>query len=269
MAIDPDDGLSVMEVGAWSEDKHALIRRFVHASWAARTRWSQRTYVDLFCGPGKILVRGNNEIKDGSPIVAWKESSRHGGAFTDVFIADLDSDSVSACESRLRSLGAPVRPFLGEAAVTVDQVLPFLRQRGLHLVLLDPFSMGVLDFSILQKLARLKHVDIVLHFSVMDLQRNIDGEYTKTGGLLERFAPNWRNHVQVHDTNKEGARNAYLDYWISLAQSLGFRVHIRAPLFTNSNNGPLYRLVLLYRNDLPGKLWNDVAKPQGQKDFGF
>jgi hypothetical protein len=44
-----------MEVGAWSEDKHALIRRFVDASWAARTKWPQRTYVDLFSGPGRIV----------------------------------------------------------------------------------------------------------------------------------------------------------------------------------------------------------------------
>lgn len=269
MAIDPDDGLSVMEVGVWSEDKHALIRRFVDASWAARTKWTQRTYVELFCGPGKILVRGSNQIQDGSPIVAWKESARHGGAFTDVFIADLAVESVQSCETRLRALGAPVNAFQGEAASTVDQVLPHLRQSGLHLMVLDPFSIGALDFFILQKLAKLRQVDIILHLSLMDLQRNIEVEYTKSGGLLERFAPNWRNHVKVHDTNKEGARTAYLDYWMDLVRSLGFQVHSRAPLFVNSNNGPLYRLVLLYRHQLAAKLWNDVAKEQGQREFGF
>lgn len=258
-----------MEVGEWSEDKHALIRRFVHASWAARANWPQRTYIDLFSGPGKVLVRGNRQIRDGSPLVAWKESEKHGGAFTDLIISDLDPVSASACETRLHALGAPVWAYQGKAASTIDLVLPCLKQGGLHLVVLDPFSMGVLDFSILQKLSRFRRIDIILHFSVMDLQRNIDSEYANTGGLLERFAPDWRFHVQVHGQNREGARTAYINYWTGLVKNLGFQVANRAPLFTNSHNGPLYRLVLLYRHPLAEKLWNDVARRGGQRDLGF
>jgi len=263
--IDPSDGLPVMEVGAWSEDKHALIRKFVHASWAARSKWAQRTYIDLFCGPGRISVRNTDQVLDGSPLVAWKQSKLQGGAFTDVIVADLDAESVDACRIRLDSLGAPVQTKCGDVTKTVTDVLQLLRMDGLHLVVLDPFNIGSLDFSVLRSLARLKHVDIILHFSVMDVQRNIENEYRKTGGSLERFAPGWRNHVKVTDMGKEASRNAYLGYWIKIVSELGFNVASKSPLFKNQRTAPLYRLALLYRHRLAEKLWNDVAKSPDQR----
>jgi hypothetical protein len=45
---------------------------------------------------------------------------------------------------------------------------------GLHFALLDPHNLGALSFSIIEQLAKLKHVDILVHVSVSDLQRNVD-----------------------------------------------------------------------------------------------
>jgi len=49
-----------------------------------------------------------------------------------------------------------------------------LNTYGLHFALLDPHNLGALSFSIIEQLAKLKYVDILVHVSVSDLQRNVD-----------------------------------------------------------------------------------------------
>ena len=44
-----NDGLPAMVVGRWvTDEKHKIIRRYVHASYGARNKWSARAYIDLF-----------------------------------------------------------------------------------------------------------------------------------------------------------------------------------------------------------------------------
>ncbi|WP_204267775.1 hypothetical protein, partial [Citrobacter koseri] len=56
---DPLDGLPAMVVGRWvTEEKHRIIKRYIDASWAARQKFtSQRTYIDLFAGTGRVKIK--------------------------------------------------------------------------------------------------------------------------------------------------------------------------------------------------------------------
>ena len=45
---------------------------------------------------------------------------------------------------------------------------------GLHFAFLDPHNLGALSFDLFQTLSKLKRIDIIVHVSVSDLQRNVD-----------------------------------------------------------------------------------------------
>ncbi|CAH2917353.1 MAG: hypothetical protein CPSOU_3026 [uncultured Paraburkholderia sp.] len=162
---DPVDGLPAMVVGRWvTEEKHRIIARYIDASWAARQKFtSQRTYIDLFAGTGRVKIKHTQAFQDGGPLAAWQIAHQRRGAFSDFFIADANQDFLAACDARLRQRGAPLKSKVGRADETIDWVLPQLNKRGFHLALLDPFNAGHLHFSIIEKLATMPTMDIVVH----------------------------------------------------------------------------------------------------------
>ena len=71
-----DDGLPLDEVGPWAKEKHERLRKYVDISRAARRKFVQgeggATYIDIYCGSGRAIVRDSNERIDGSPLVAFR-----------------------------------------------------------------------------------------------------------------------------------------------------------------------------------------------------
>src|SRR5262249_9805077 len=71
-----DDELPIEEVGPWAKEKHQRLRRYIDISRATRRKWVQgqggATYVDLYCGTGRAVIRDTGEKIDGSPLVAFK-----------------------------------------------------------------------------------------------------------------------------------------------------------------------------------------------------
>lgn len=257
---DPIDGLPVMQVGSWSREKSETLSRYVDASRAARRKFGYSSYIDLFAGPGRVAERGSGILYDGSAVWAWRTSLQRQAPFSELFIADLCSDYVGACTTRLRSLGARVKHFTGPASHTVDEVLAVL-PAGLHLAFIDPFNIAHLDFSILRKLAQQKTIDILVHFSVMDIQRNIGREFSAESSRLDAVAPGWRNALALDGLPIRHRVSAFLDYWEHLVRELTqMRVADAKPIFVNCKQGPLYRLLHLSRHDLAERLWNDVGR---------
>ena len=258
---DPCPGLPILDIGEWSLEKHDLLRKYVAASWAARQKWPYRCFIDLFSGPGRVRVRKSNVVTDGGAVVAWRQASEKGGRFTKVIVGDIDPNAVNACKARLEALGAPVDALVGPATQTVDQVLTIANPNGLHLAYLDPYNLEHLPFSVIERLAKFKNIDILVHFSVMDLQRELELDFERDQSRFELFAPDWRNQIDPRSMTKQEARAAFVRYWLSLVDSLGFSCSRERPLMTNSKNGPLYRMMFLMRHKLADKLWSDIAKP--------
>jgi three-Cys-motif partner protein len=265
IAIDPADGLPVMEVGAWSEDKHLALSRYINAARLARAKWPYASFIDLFSGPGRVLNRDSKIISDGGALSAWRISEKGAAPFNEIYIGDAEADSVEACATRLRSAGANVRARVGKATETVDWVLDAL-PRGLHFAFLDPFNIEHLDFEIIRKLAARSNIDILIHFSVMDVQRNIGGDFNLASSRLDAAAPGWRNTLRLNEVPKREQVGAYLKYWETLVTDLTkMQVAQNKPLFVNMNKGPLYRLIHLARHPLATKLWNDAAIPTSRQ----
>lgn len=261
LRTDPVDGMNAMVVGSWSQQKHEILTDYIVASRLARAKWEEACYIDVFCGPGRVVERGTNIFRDGGAIAAWKASCvGHGRPFTTMYIGDLDQQSVSVCQQRLARLGASAQSFNGTAKETVHEIVSRL-PRGLHLAFLDPFNAEHLDFEIIRTLSRQRSMDILVHFSVMDIQRNIDLEAASSGTRLERVAPGWREAVDLKHLPKNAFVNAFLEHWKStVLKEAHMTTAEKMPLMKNSKSGPLYRLILLQRHNLAKKLWNDVGK---------
>lgn len=211
------------------------------------------------------MNRESGVISDGGVLSAWRMSERGGAPFDEIYIADANTESVEACSSRLRSAGASVQARVGSACKTVDWVLETL-PRGLHFAFLDPFNIEHLEFEIIRKLAARPNIDLLIHFSVMDVQRNIGADFHLSGSRLDAAAPGWRNNLRLKEIPKHEQVGAYLEYWESLVTDLTkMQVAQSKPLFVNSNKGPLYRLIHLARHPLATKLWNDAALPASRQ----
>ena len=265
---DPVDGLPSMVVGRWvTEEKHQIIKRYVDASWAARQKFtSQRTYIDLFAGTGRVNIKHTQMFQDGGPIAAWRIAQQKRGAFSDFFVADANAGYIAACDARLRKLGAPVRSKVGRADVTVDWIMPHLANSGLHLALLDPFNAGHLHFSIIEKLAKLRSIDIVVHLSTGDIQRNIATGLQAQQSPLDNFAPGWRDVVRVQST-KQAMRHTFVRHWTHLVEQTGLQVCDTMYPVRNSKESTMYWLCLLSRHPLAEKLWRDACQLESRRLF--
>lgn len=260
------DGLGV---GAWvPNEKHTYLAKYVEATRQARKKYSRRVYIDLFCGPGRIQVKGEDRTRHGGAQIAWQHSRLDQAGFTDCFIGDLDGERASACERRLSGLGASVKSFTGPAEVVVDQVIAALPSRCLSLVYLDPYNLQYLSFSIIEKLARLPRIDFAVHFSTMDLRRNVLMEFNPERARFDAAAPGWRDHIDPDSFIRGDADEAFFDYWCGLVESLGFTISDRMPLVRDDANRPLYHLIFFSRHPLPNRIWGEVA--QGvNREFDF
>lgn len=256
-------------VGRWvPEMKHTFLAKYVEGTRRAREKFKQRVYVDLFCGPGRIQVKGETITRPGGAQVAWQHSLRDDIAFTSCLVGDLDAARAYACAERLRGMGAPAAAFPGAAESTVDQVLGQIPKSALCLAYLDPYNLQYLSFSVIEKLARLPYVDFAVHFSTMDLRRNILMEYNPNRARFDDAAPGWRQHVDPLAFIRGDADEAFFDYWCGLVKKLGFSISHRMPLVRDDGNRPLYHLVFFSRHELPNRIWGDVAQgPNRELDF--
>ena len=246
-------------VGPWVPTvKHTLLAKYIGAAHAAMNRWPQRVFIDPFCGPGRILVAGEAGTRDGGSVVAWRQSQSCSAPYTRMLIGDIDADRLGACRSRLDSLGAPVQAFEGRADDTVRAMVQSVPKGALCLAYLDPYNLSLLSFDMIRVLAELPRIDFAVHFSTMDLLRNVDAELDPERARFDQVAPGWREALQ--GASKASLPVAFLNYWIDLVKGLGFEFSTQMILVNNHRGHEIYRLVFFARHDLPTRLWSDVAK---------
>jgi three-Cys-motif partner protein len=266
-----DDGLPIDEVGPWAKEKHQRLRRYIDISRATRRKWVQgqggATYVDLYCGAGRAVIRDTGEKIDGSPLVAFKCARDVGVPFSQIHIADASEESCRAAEQRIISVGGSAVTDIGPAGETARRIVKRLNPYGLHFAFLDPYNLQDLPFSVIQAFSSLKYVDILIHVSAQDLQRNLDS-YSRTGdGPLDTFAPGWRTAVNLKQS-QAATRAAFIAYWASKIEALGLPPAQRAELVSGTTkNQRLYWLVFVSRSDFAKGLWDKIRNLSGQRDL--
>jgi three-Cys-motif partner protein len=266
-----DAGLPVEQVGPWAKEKHQRLRRYVDISRATRRKWVQRgndaTYIDLYCGTGRAIIRGSGEEIDGSPLVAFKSARDGGVPFTGIYIADAAEESCRAAERRLLNVGGVPIVDAGPADQTAPRIVNQLNPYGLHFAFLDPYNLQDLPFSVIESFGRLKYIDMLIHVSAQDLQRNLHS-YTRPGDRrLESFAPGWRKAVDLNQSQR-AIRAAILDYWASKSEALGLPRARHSELVSGpKKNQRLYWLVFVSHSEFARRLWDKIRNLSGQGDL--
>jgi len=270
-----DDDSIAPEVGRWAEDKHARIRAYLELAAKPAARSFLRPgkggfyYIDPFCGPGRATIRGTDQEIDGSAIVAAQAARSSGAPFTCIYIADLVADHVNACAARLRALGETVRTYEGSALSTSAEIARDLPGRGLHFAFLDPYDLEALPFEVIKRLAAFKHVDILVHFSSMDVQRNVDRYLTMATSPLDTFAPGWRTRVNAQMAKHEQRRHVR-EHWQALMAQLDMPTAQSIEHIQGSKKQSLYWLLFAARHTLAHKFWDAIVKAsQPQRGFDF
>lgn len=277
LAIEPDPlpdlpvelGPNGEGVGRWvPEQKHTLLAKMIGGTRAAREKWGQRILIDPFCGPGRIQVKGEAFTRDGGAMVACRQAASYKVPFTMALVGDLEPERAEACSARLEAIRVPVKQFVGPAIETVQDMVNQVPKGSLSLAYIDPYNLEYLAFSIIQTLATLQYIDFAVHFSTMDLHRNVDMELDPLRARFDDAAPGWRDALGPRDLSKTSLPQEFFLYWMSLVKELGFEFSEEMPLVRDEKNRPLYRLVFFSRHPLPNRIWSDVARSPNL-DFGF
>lgn len=260
---DPADKLPAIEAHDWAELKHDYLRRYLHISFAARRKFlgagGTATYTELFAGPGRLFNKETGAFIDGSPLVAYKESIRTKTGFTTVHIADEQTVFCNATAQRLSKLGANVKTHPLKAEAAAKRIVKELGSTGINVAFLDPFNLGALPFSVIQTFATLKKIDLIIHVSAMDLNRQLPGAMKGQSTTLDRFAPGWQKAVVGLQPGEE-ARGKFVEYWLNLIRDLGFEDAVDWRLIRGPTNQPLYWLVLVAKHILAAKFWDESGK---------
>ena len=237
---------------------------------STRKKYAHTAFIDVFSGPGKSQVRTDGELIDGSPVVAFKQAQKS-GPFSQVYISDADSDLLRSAEVRLTELGAPVISVDGPASRALPTVLSQINRDGLHLALLDPHNLGALTFDLFESLAPLRHVDIIVHVSVGDLQRNADRYTAEDQEQFNVFAPGWRDHISVEmqQGSLRPLRAAILEYWTEKVAGLGLPRARHWELIRGTQYQRLYLLMLLAKHRLAHSFWSKITSEAQAPGFGF
>jgi three-Cys-motif partner protein len=262
-----ENRLWVENVGPWAKEKLKIITDYVQICSGTRKKYTHCAFIDVFSGPGKSKIRTTNELIDGSPVAAFKKAHRS-GPFSQIYISDADEELLGSADDRLKRLGAPAIPIKGPASVALPTIVRSVDRYGLHLALLDPHNLGTLSFDLFESLATLKHIDVIVHVSLGDLQRNAD-RYTSEDQLqFDRFAPGWREHIRP-DMNQNSLRASILEYWTDKVAGLGLPRAKHCELIRGTQSQRLYWLMLLAKHELPHAFWTKITSLAKSPKFDF
>lgn len=265
-----DDGLIADDIGPWALEKHKYLCRYIDISRATRKKYlppqgqGGSAFFDLFCGTGRSWVRDTGQWVDGSAMAAWKTSVQGDAPFSEVYISDVDPEALSACEARLRAAGAPVIALNLNATLAAEEMARRVSGFGLYLAFIDPYSLE-LDFKIIELLSKLKRVDMMIHINQMDLQRNLLENIRQESSRIDRFAPGWRDQVNLLAPQR-AINEDVIRYWRGCVANLGKWPSAEQKLITASKNQPLYWLLLAAQHDLAHRFWSD-ALDDGQDNL--
>jgi three-Cys-motif partner protein len=134
--------------------------------------------------------------------------------------------------------------------------------------IMDPFIRGARAIIGRLEARDLDRIDVIVHVSLSDLQRNADRYTSDAHDQFDKFAPGWREHIRA-DMNQERLRAEIIEYWSQKVMALGLPRAKHCELIKGSNNQRLYWLIFLARHELPHSLWEKISSPAKAPEFDF
>jgi three-Cys-motif partner protein len=277
------DGLPVQCVGPWVEDKYFFLERYLTASGEARKKFAEKgnaVFLDLFSGPGRCTIENEDREIDGGGLRAFKGVTV---PFNEYYYFDISKANVEALRRRLDSTICHVE--CGDSNELVHMLVPDLLQKSYryHFAFVDPFGPDGLKFTTLRELAKLNRMDMLIHFPIGAIKRNLNTWVKGSSTILDDFlgTNSWRQKIKDLHTDKifktlvdvftEQLKSiGYPDEGLKMASSeAGFYAGLPTVPIRNTKNVKLYVLILASKHALAQKIWTSIIKisPNGQKEL--
>ncbi len=271
-----DDGLEMRETGSWVCDKYYYLQRYIDIfETSMRDKWENRTYIDLFSGPGKCRDEKTNKIFLGSPLIALTTKY----PFTRYFFVDINEAFISSLITRCAnsSIYDRVVTYIGDSNEKVDKIIDEIKPvSGLNLALLDPQGFE-LKWTTILKLASVSKMDLIIYYPQMGINREMPNEIDiKEETKIDLFfgGTEWREIYRAYRSKKDiFLHRNLLDLYKSKLQSIGYQEAKsideveNEPLIVNAQEAPLYRLIFASKHELGQGFWRRITEKdhRGQK----
>jgi three-Cys-motif partner protein len=149
-----------------------------------------------------------------------------------------------------------------------------------HFAFVDPFGPKALHFQTIAKLAQLRRMDMLIHFPIGAIKRNLKVWLQKQDAALDNFlgTPIWRERIQ--DFSLSHVAVTLLDIYKDQLRRIGYpedglrlvasQDNVIAGMPTvsvrNRTHVDLYFLILISRHPLAQAIWSSVISitPSGQ-----
>ena len=216
------DGLPVQCVGPWVEDKYFFLERYLNASREARKKFAEKgnaVFIDLFAGPGRGIIKNEKKEIGSGGMRAFKINIV---PFNDHFFFDISGTNV---ESLKRRIGNHLNYHVtqGDSNVLVYDLVKELLKHSYryHFVFIDPFGPEGLKFNTLKELAKLKRMDMLIHFPIGAIKRNLNTWRKSKDTILDDFlgTDSWRNEVRIKNKPEF---NILIDIFMEQLKSIGY-----------------------------------------------
>lgn len=152
------DGLQARLTGQWVHDKKYYLERYLDTvTRGVGAKWNGcLSYIDLFSGPGKSIVRGTEEEVDGSPLIALKYDFS-GFVFIDT------PEVISVLKKRLAAHAklARIHFIEGDCNDVIQRAVARLPPDHLTLAFIDPTGLQI-QFKTISRLVQNRKVDLLM-----------------------------------------------------------------------------------------------------------
>jgi three-Cys-motif partner protein len=267
------------EIGEWSEIKLEIIKKYATAytSILSKQEWCKGyAYIDAFAGAGWHIRKATGELIPGSPLNALLVEP----PFTEYYYIDLDNERVNALKEFAKER-PNVKVYHGDCnRKLVEDIFPELKYKSFKraLCVLDPYGIN-LQWKTVEYAGKLKTIDILINFSIMDMNRNVLFDDLSNIKKEDKERMNifwgdasWQEVVYrqredlfggTRQVRIEDFHRLAVEYRIRLKKIADFKFVPEPILMRNSKNGPLYYLFFASAKPVAQKIIMDIFRSAG------
>jgi three-Cys-motif partner protein len=265
------DGLPARQTGPWVHDKKFYLERYLSIfTRGVGQKWNGKlSYIDLFSGPGKSIIRGTGEEVDGSPFVALDCELAH---YVFVDAANVLATLRKRIEGHNKA--GKVSLIEGDCNDVIDAVRNASPPDHLTLAFIDPTGLQI-KFNTIRRLVQNRKIDLLMTIQFgMGIRMNLRQYSDSEGDALTEFLGNasWREDVESGGTPSQIGRRIVDRYLRQLRELRYESVQNREiEVRSDQNNLLLYYIVLASRHPRGNDFWRKITEiqPSGQRLLGF
>jgi len=249
------DSKLAIRVGPWAKDKLFYIKRYCYIfNVGMKNKWSIRTYIDLFAGPGRCLIEGTGEEIDGSPLIALNCEV----PFTHYFFNDIEPTFIESLQIRARPFdSAVISYFSRNCNKIINELVQKLPSDSLDFCFIDPTNWQI-NFDSIRRLTEKRQLDLAVTFHVGAMKR-VAADPPQD--LLDFFpGPTWQQEYEEAKRVHKSTVRVLLEAYKRGLKALGYCAIKDYVIEKNKRNVPLYHLIFASKHSRGADFWDKIAQ---------